>query len=824
MALELYGLTCEYQEKAMGVARQNAVFGWKLRSATPGARQTAYRIVVCDEQDRLIWDSQKVCSEQQFGIEMCADTVLRPLSEYTFSVTVWDDTDAPSATVRSRFVTGVFRVHQWPGQWFRVWQFGAVHFYRHEFEVGDLSEVRYAYAYIASRGEKMNANVTYLNGVRIGNSVNFPGATEYFRAFYSCVDVKEQLRAGRNALGLVATTTSSLVLKIAYRDGTEQVVSAARDTWRSTIRGPYVKLGYDKADLRGKAEEYDARLEYVGWTLPGYDDSRWEIGKRDLTIDFGPLFLQPQFCSVVVQERRRPVRILKRDQWVLVDFGVNMTGFVSLRLQGTPGKTVEVRYSEKLTEDGQGCVIPGWCPCYTKYTFSTDGVEEYTPSFMHTGFRCVELHGYSGEITEDSVVAVSMHSDVLDATAFACSDPLIEQLNTVARRSFLCNLVNIPTDCPERERRGWTADAYAVCQAECVNFNVLTFYRQWLESMRDCQRGNGWIPVELPLSTDDCIDVNWPAAAVLVPYNLYEQYADTDLVREFYPMMCHWVELLERICDDEYAMCDAFLSYKDWFAADPASGVYLSMAYFYRCTDLLGRMAGVLGRMQERARWSALAAEVGASINRRYLHCEAGRVWYDTGSQSADAHALYFDICPPEHRAALTAHLVQDIERKQTSTTGFMGTMCLLQALSENGRPDVAYRLLKNRNMGGWLYLIERCGATTFPEHYNGGGSQNHAFLGSAPGLWIYKYLVGIQPAAPGYRRVRICPYIPEDIAHAAATVDTLYGPVSAEWETTEAGQTLQVCLPPGVTGTVYWKGEEHPVVSGTTVLPNNRP
>ena len=173
MALQLYGLTCEYQEEALGVARQNAAFGWKLRSDVAGARQTAYRILVEDENSETVWDSGKVCSDRQFGIEKEGGAPLRPMEEYTFSVTVWDEKDRPSAPACSRFVTGVFRVHQWPGQWFRVWHFGMVHFYRHEFEVRDPGEIRYAYAYIASRGEKMNSNVTYLNGVRIGDSLHF---------------------------------------------------------------------------------------------------------------------------------------------------------------------------------------------------------------------------------------------------------------------------------------------------------------------------------------------------------------------------------------------------------------------------------------------------------------------------------------------------------------------------------------------------------------------------------------------------------------------------------------------------------------------------
>lgn len=814
MALSLYGLTCEYQSTALGVGRQNPVFGWKLTAAAQGARQTAYRICVERDDGAPLWDSGKVVSPRQYGIAMAADTPMQPITAYRFRVMVWDETDTPSAWAESRFVTGFFRVHQWPGQWFRVWWHGSVQFYRHEFTVRDCP-IRYAYAYVASLGDKANSHLAYLNGTRIGDAVQFPGATEYFRALYTCVDVTHLLHSGRNAVGLVITKTSSMVLHILYEDGEVQTVASARDSWKTANQGPYVEIGYSEPMQHGKYEIYDARREFRGWTQPDYDDSGWEAGSKNLTIDIGPLFLQPQHCQVKVQHRHRPRRLQRLEEGWLVDFGVNMAGFVSLHLQGKASQTVEVRFAEKWDGEGHSGASQGWRAPYLKYTFATDGVEEYTPAFMHTGFRYAVLYGYEGALTEDSITALSIHSDVMNGSRFTCSDPLLERLNEVARRSFLSNMVNIPTDCPERERRGWTADAYAVCEAECVNFNALTFYRQWLESMRDCQRGNGWIPVELPLSSDDCIDVNWPAAAVLVPYDLYRQYGDTDLLREFYPMMRQWVGLLESICDEEYTLCDAFMSYKDWICDDPAGSGFLAMAYFYRCADLLSRIAAVLERREDEAELAQLAERIRRSIDRRYLHVEGDRVWYDTGSQSADAHALYFGICPEEYRAAVTAHLVANIEEKQASTTGFMGTMCLMQALSQNGRSDVAYELLKNPRMGGWLWLLEQCDATTFPEHYNGGGSQNHAFLGSSPGLWLYKYLVGIVPDEAGYRSVIIRPYLPADLSHAAATVDTLYGLVSAAWEQADGTPRLRVSLPPGVTGRVYWGGEQYSIASG---------
>ena len=815
MSLSLYALTCEGQSPALGVDRLRPVFGWKLTSETQGACQTAYQIQVTDEAGATVWNSGKVQSQRQFSIEMGGGKKLLPMSRYFFQVMVWDEEDCPSPWVGSWFLTGFFKVHQWMAKWFRVY-YGAVHFFRKEFFLRQDAEIAWAYLFIGAFGEKMNSCTAYLNGSRVGNLANFPGATEYFRAVYTCVDVASLLQKGQNALGLAAAKSCSLILKVRYADGAEELLGASPGDWKETAGGPYTAIGYGEPIARGRFEEYDARNAFPGWTKPGFDDSGWHRETEPPMIDFGPLLLRPQYCVTKVQQIFRPSRIHRIPEGWFVDFGTNMSGFVSLVLRGSPGETIVVKYAEKLSPDGDRAEFNEWKPCYLKYTFASNEAETYTPCFMHTGFRCVEIYGYSGEVTADSVSALFIHSDVGRASHFRSSDPVLNRLYQVARQSFLSNLVNIPTDCPERERRGWTADTYSVSEAECLSFQMATFFDQWLESMRDCQRGNGWIPVELPLSTDDCVDIDWPAAAVLVPYDLYMQYGDLSLVRKYYPMMKSWVELLLSICDDDFSMCDSFLSYKDWLAIEPASSGFLSMAYFFRCVRLLSILAGAVGETADAARYRALSEQIQVSLNRQYFHESGDAVFYDNGSQSADAHGLFFDICPPDCRKKLTEHLVRSIRDRDASTSGFMGTMCLLQALSQNGQSDLAYALLKNPNLGGWVYLLEHCRATTFPERYNGEGSQNHAFLGSAPGLWAYKYLVGISPLEPGYRQVQIKPFFPEDLTFAEATVETPYGPVSAAWKKAEGRIRLRVSLPPNVTGVVEFNGLRCSFNSGT--------
>ena len=811
MPLTILSTTCEYAKEALGVGNPNPVVGWKL-SGGEGARQTAYRVEVFDEDGGAVWDSGKIASDAQFGIGIRPERPLRPMSEYRFTVTVWDENGAQSPSVSSSFVTGFFKSHQWRGDWLRIWHYGSVHFFRREFTLGSASDIRYAYAFIGAFGDKGNSCVPFINGERVGDLPLFPGASEYFTAQYVCHDVKPLLKEGPNAVGLMLARTASIIIKIKYNDGSEVFVDCRRAEWKSKTGGG-CKLGYDESMQHGKFEEFDAREAFRGWAEAGFDDSGWEpAGETNPIIDLAPLFLRPQLCAVRSGEELSPAAITDRCGVKLVDFGTNLAGFVSVRMKGKPGETVTLRFAEKLGEDGAP-VFPDWRGAYNKYTFATDGVEEYAPCFMYTGFRCVCVYG-DAEIV--SVTARPIHSDVLGDSRFECSDGEINAICEAARKSFLSNLVNIPTDCPERERRGWTADAYAVCEAECVSFDAHVFYSQWLESMRDSQRGNGWIPVELPMPTDDCIDVNWPAAAVFIPYTLYRQYADARLVRRFMPMMKAWVSLLEEICDGNYEIAESYMSYKDWIAAEPASPRFLSSVYFFRCADLLAELAEAVGERADAEYFSALAQRIRAAINKRYLAVSGAEAYYDNGSQSANAHALCFGVCPDELRSAVAERIVSDVEKNRTSTCGFMGTACILEALSENGRSDAAYRLIKNRNQGGWLYLIESCGATTFPEHFNGGGSQNHAFLGSAPALWAYKRLAGISPELPGYKRIRIEPYIPDDMEFASATIETLYGDISASWKKENGAVTLDVTLPPNVSGTVVFGGGSYEIDSGS--------
>ncbi len=812
MSVFIKNLKCENKILALGVDRVCPQFSWVLGSDTNGAYQTAYQITVFDEQGAEIYNSNKVKSDKQFGITADLKDVIKPYSRYDFSVCVWDEHDQ-STTKSSYFVTGVFKAGQWKGDWFKIWyNFGKVGYTRKEFDLL-AQDIEYAYCYIGAVGDKVNSIVPYLNGKKIGECSNFPGATEYFRAFYTCVDVKDLLLAGKNTLGFLVSTAGSIVLKIKYKSGETQFVCSTKNDWKFNDNGAYA-LGFDNPMYKGKVEKFDRRKHFEGFCENGFDDSAWGYYHDPFgVISFGPLFIENQYVVAKQYETYKPVAIKKFDDCIQIDFGTNHSGILEYSLKGTPGQKITIKYGEKIYKDS-GRIVPGeQFPPYCEYTFATDELEHHRTDFLMIGFRYIEIYGYDGEISVDDFCTHFVHTELDSTSQFVCDDQELNNINKVARQGFLSNLVNIPTDCPERERRGWTADAFAVAEAEILNFDMLNFYYQWFKSYNDCQRKNGWIQVELPRSTDDSVDLNWPMSSVFIPYEVLTKYGDIRFCSDTYEIAKGYVDLLLNLCDEDYVLSTSFYSYKDWVAPEKATPAFISAVYFYRAVWCFAKITETLGK-KDADKYFDIAEKIKQNTNKTFLHIQEDSVYYDNNTQSALVHAVGFDICPDELKLAVVDSLVENIKTKDANTTGFMGTALILKVLSDYGRQDVAFGLIKNRNMGGWLWLINECDATTFPENYNGGGSQNHAFLGSAPAVWFYKYLCGIKPIENGYKCFEISPYLPETINYINDTLQTVCGDIKVEIKR-EKEIVFNIQVPVNTTAVLNFNGKTISLVSG---------
>ncbi|MFV0131976.1 family 78 glycoside hydrolase catalytic domain [Streptomyces sp. HMX87] len=693
-----------------------------------------------------------------------------------------------------------------------------------------------------------------LNGTVVGDHVLAPGWTSYrHRHRHHSFDVAPLLRTGANAWGahladgwyrgrlgfndgtrdIYGPDTGLLAeLRIEYADGTTRTVGTGPG--RRASHGPVLAAGLYEG------EHHDARREQPGWSEPGFDDTGWHP-VRVLDCDTSVLF--PADSPPVRRVRNvRPVAVAALPGGrALVDFGQNLVGRLRIRVRGEAGRTVTLRNAEVLDEHGELCVRPLRTAVATdRYTLrgDTDG-EEWEPRFTFHGFRYAEVDGRPGELTPDDVTAVVLHSDLRRTGWFSCSDPGLDRLHENIVWGMRGNFLDVPTDCPQRdERLGWTGDVQVFAPTAAFLYDVRDFLRSWLRDLAaDQSRDEHGIPpvftpeipviADVPLPPGNPPMAGWCDAAVIVPWVLYERYADAEVLRAQYPSMRAWVGAVERIAGPDRIWGEG-LQFGDWLdptapPEDPGKSMtpsgLVATAYFAR---LLARTAGIIGETDDAVRCDALADSVRDAFRARY-HTGGGRLTEET--QTAYALALCFGLLDdPAERAAAGDRLAALVAaRGHRIGTGFLGTPLVCDALTATGHVDTAYRLLLERSCPSWLYQVSM-GATTVWERWdsmlpdgsvNPGGmtSFNHYALGAVAD-WIHRTVAGLAPAAPGCRRLLVQPRPGPGLTWAKAVHETPYGRAEVSWRITGHALLTDVLVPPGTTADVRLPGAE-PVEAG---------
>ncbi len=677
----------------------------------------------------------------------------------------------------------------------------------------------------------------YLNGRKVSDHVLSPALTDYTkRVFYLTFDVTDQLKQGKNALGVVlgggryyadrsrvyAGTVSYgfpkllLQLRIEHDDGSvTEIVSD--NSWKLATNGPIL------ANSEFDGEYYDARKQFDGWAKPGFDDSAW-LTPQIVSAPAGKLVAQ-MIQPIRVTQTLKPIALTEPKPGVFVfDMGQNMVGWCKLKVRGPAGTTVTLRHAETLKPDGTlyTANLRG-AKATDTYVLKGSGLEVYEPRFTYHGFRYVEVRGYPGKPTLDSIYGRVVHDDLEPAGTFECSNPFLNRLYSNVVWGVRGNYRSIPTDCPQRdERQGWLGDRSEESRGETYLFNNAAFYAKWLQDISDAQRDSGSIPDVAPpywpIYNDD---VTWPSSAVIIPNTIYRQFADADVIARQYTPAKKWIEYMLRFVTNGIISKD---SYGDWCVPpeDPVlihtkdtnritSKTLLATAYFYYDLRLMQNYATMLGKTDEAARFATLADEVKAAFNREFLDRERGR--YDNGTQTSCVLPLAFGLVPVELRSRLFAHLVDKIqnESKGHIGTGLIGAQHLMRVLSENGRPDLAYTIATQQDYPSWGYMISK-GATTIWELWNGDtadpamNSHNHVMLVGDLIIWLFEYLAGIAPDdnQPGFKHIIMKPHPVEGLTFVKATHKSPYGLIASHWRKTKTRFNWRITVPPNTTATVF--------------------
>lgn len=844
-------LKVEYLENPLGLDVDNPRFTWILNDERRGSGQSAYQIIVSQSEDEAqdgrgsIWDTGKTSSSNTVNIEYDGQE-LQSGETYYWRVKVWDNEGNESnwSNVHS-FQMGLLNPGDWKAQWISHPDSSVVSpLMRNEFTIE--KNITSAHLYVTGVGYYE----VYLNGDKVGDHVLDPAITDYNdRILYETYEVTDRLTTGPNAMGLwlgegawrlkqtegrwawygtnndFGNPMGMAQLHVQFVDGSETVITSD-DSWKAASSPVVYSSVYG-------GEVYDARKEPSGWNRTGFDDSTW----RNVEVASKPAVeLDSQLMSPIrVSRTIEPVaQTQPNDDTYLFDLGQNIPGWWHLDVEGERGISLKIRGAETLNDSLFPTPLkPGDSlstdkvyhrNVWTTYTLKGEGAESYEPRFFYTGLRYVEVKvDNPDQLNSLEVTGKVVHSDIPRNGHFASSDSLLNNIHEAAIWSQKGNLHGYPTDCPHREKGGYNGDGQVIAETSMHDFHMQPFYRKWLNDMRDSQYENGRIPNTSPTMLGGTGGgIAWGSAYVLIPWWMHQYYADSQILAEHYPTMKRYMQYLENLAsendenpDEDYIINEFgghWDSLGEWEApvrerngpVNPLTNTY----YWYLDSITFAKIAGALGEEQDQKEFLALADSIKSAFNRKFFDPETNLYGTEEPYQSYLLFALSGDLVPQDHREAVLDNLIENIMETRDGHlgTGILGTKHLFSVLANESREDVIHRMVTQTTFPSWGYWIEN-GATTLWENWKGESSHNHQMFGSVE-EYFYKYLAGIRAPtdegiAAGYETIHIKPYIPENLNHAEASIETVRGTVSSSWERDGRNIHLTVTIPANTTGKV---------------------
>lgn len=889
--ISIKNLLTENLENPLGIDVRNPSLSWQMQAGGQNDRplrgviQSAYQVQVApsaaqlDAGQGLLWDSGKVESGNSISVTYTGPEV-QSRQRYSWRVRAWDQDDQPSEWSETAcWEMGLLDEGEWAADWIEVdWEedpkeFKPCPYFRRSFSLNE--PVRSARLYITAHG----LYEAWLNGQRVGDQVFTPGYTPYdLMLQYQVYDVASLLQQGENALGAIlgdgwyrgkvyalgnrnvyGSRLGLLALLLIETSSGDRITIASDSFWKATT-GPILK-----SDMKD-GEIYDARLEMPGRCEAAFDDGDWK------NVRTAPHPKNHLVASMGVPVRRKdtfkPSVIKTPKGETVLDFGQNLAGVVWFKVQGPRGTTVRLQHGETLDKDGNFTVanllmfVPkeGKEPPpfqEVRYTLKGEGIEEYEPRFTVHGFRYVKIDGYPGEPDPADFQSVAIYSDMPPTGTFECSDPLITQLHRNTEWSMKSNFLDLPTDCPQRERAGWTGDAQIFAASASFLMDTRAFFRKWLHELSLEQYPNGMLgnfvpnPYRLTRGIGTGLfkkldgSAGWGDAAVIIPWAVYQAYRDVQVLRRQYRSMKAWVDHLEKTArkvnwskklsprywlDTAYRTRQALIwdtgyHWGEWL--EPGGGSVSSLAsdmirrllfgepvvataYFAHAARLLAKTADLLGEKEDAQNYTALAERVKAAYIDEFIGKD-GQIQPDR--QASYVRVLAFDLAPEDLKPAIVENLARLVRAAGNHVgTGFLSTVFLCQVLAENGRLDVAYDLLTQKTIPSWLYAVTR-GATTIWETWEGikeDGTPQMSLNHYSPGAvinFLHRVVAGITPAEPGYRAILIHPQPGGGLTWTKASYRSVYGLIESEWVKEESRMRMNVTIPPNTRAVIVLPG-----------------
>lgn len=751
--MKAINLKTEYLINPIGMdIRQPRLF-WNCEG---GTKQTAYRIVAkTDEQ--IVWDSGKVVSESMHA-DYPNDLVSRQLMEW--SVTLWDENDSEGEPSKTAFFeTGLLSASDFTAKWisgnYRVKKKKRypVDCFKKEFSAHNVAKAR---LYITACG----LYEALVNGKRVGNFVLAPGHTDYTKRIQlQTYDVTELLENGENEMtveladGWYRGSCGAWGLRNQY--GTQTKLYAQLEITDKS--GNKAVIGSDKTwawSNDGKirfADNKDGEI-VEAWRTPSYSGFAKET-KCDITP------VSSNNVPVTEHERFSVQKVITTPGGAKVlDFGQNIAGYISFAITAKKGQKIKLRFGEMFDENGEFTQKNFQCankkrtrvtPRQQIEYYCKDGSNEYKTKFAVFGFQYVLIES-DVEWKKEDFTAVSVCSDMEETLSFDSSNELLNKLVQATRWSAKNNHADVPTDCPTRERHGWTGDAQIFCNTAAYLFNYAPFARKYVRDMIDGQRKNGKFRQITPKGGVDFYmdfmdgSAGWSDAGVLIPYRIYKRYGDKKILENSYAAMKKYAEFKIKTLGKWYPtavrtgidrkykkyISNYGQSYGEW--AEPTE-VHITgfkdfacphpeetTAYIVYMLQIMTEIAEALGKVEDKKRFSEYAEKAKIGYG-KLIECPEFSL--DTDRQAKLVRPLYMGLLDEKQTEFAKKRLITALERYDWRLgTGFLSTPFILYVL-EDIDVEYAYRLLENEQMPGWLFM-PKMNANTIWESWEGTEAQ----------------------------------------------------------------------------------------------------
>lgn len=889
-SINLSDLTCEYLENPLGIDILHPGLSWKIKSSERGFIQKAFRIILAEteedleKQSNVLWDTKKNLSESSVYCRYDGPA-FHSRKRYFWKVQVWNDAGNVSPwSPTAWFETGFLNTSDWKAKWieprlspikkskpgifsltglkkkdkFSEKELTPSSMLRREFTV--RKGLKRARIYATTHG----IYALEINGVKADDRAFAPEFTSYHKLLlYQTYDVTDRVITGDNTLGVTiadgwyggrigATGESAqygnkhallLQMELEYEDGyKEQVISD--ETWKCST-GPLV---YSDIWI---GEKYDARLEVSGWSKPGFNAAGWksvdmaDYGFKNLAVQMG----NPVHRIMEI----RPIGMITTPKGeTIVDLGQNIAGRMHMKVSGPAGTQIVLEHSEVLDEHGNfiNNIMGTNKDQKDVYVLKGSVQEVYEPAFTFHGFRYVKVTGYPGTPTVKDFTGVVISSAIPATGTFECSDTLINKLQHNIVWSQRSNMLSIPTDCPQRERMGWTADIQIYGPTAMFNQNLNAFLTRWLRNVKVDQLEDGQVPMLVPYTKAyresigkylSHTSAGWGDACIIVPLQLYEKYGDIGILEEQYETMERWMGYVNRQAaqrsplgfrlnpvnwfnkakkENERYLWNTGFHYGDWLIPSKSGDGWMKLAepvlltrrivasaYYAYSTSLMAKIAGTLGKTADQKKYSELNEKIKKAFAAAYVSSNG---MLKPSLQGVYILALQFDLIPASVKQKSVTHLVELIKNNgDRLDAGFLSIPFLMDVLCNNGHRDIAYKLLFQDQCPSWLYEVKK-GATTIWESWKAitpDGkishlSYNHYAFGCI-GDWMYRTIGGLNAVEPGYKSSLIKPDLAGKFTSASTSLETVYGTLSNSWEIKEGMMRMNVAVPVNTTARI---------------------